>query len=209
MTKTYDTAYLDDNPKKLICGVAYNSRGKYKSKENKRPTHAYSVWRSMLRRCYGPKRHIEHPAYNGCTVSKEWHDFQDFAEWFYNHDFYGMGYQLDKDLLVKGNKVYSPATCCLIPSELNTMLVDSAAARGKHPQGLSFYKLKGSSKGKYKVNIRLGGNKQEYLGYYDCKHEAYRVYKAAKETHVKVKALEWRDRISNEAFTALMNWQLI
>jgi len=78
----------------------------------------------MLRRCYDPKSHIKHPTYKNVTVCKEWHNFQVFAEWF-EAQHKEEWYELDKDLLSRDNKIYSPETCLLIPCSLNSFLPNS------------------------------------------------------------------------------------
>lgn len=87
----------------------------------------YSRWKGMLRRCYDKSFHDTNPAYKGCSVCNEWHNFQNFAKWFdLNYPKDGLDYDLDKDIKVIGNKVYSPETCTFVSSERNRV---AAAAR--------------------------------------------------------------------------------
>lgn len=188
---------------KLIYGVGYNSRGQYKTNENGKKSLVYRTWHNMIQRCYSPKLHLRSPTYIGCTVTEEWLDFQVFAAWFDINEYSGIGYQLDKDILSPNNKVYSPEKCCFIPRELNSLLLDCSASRGKYPQGVNFQKHIGMYKSELSINGRL-----KNLGCFECPSEAYQVYKAAKEAHVRAKALEWKDRISKDVFDALMEWRL-
>jgi hypothetical protein len=103
-----------------VYGVGFIGDGEYKSKENGKHTKAYATWTNMLQRCYDSKCQQRHPTYNGCLVDKNWHNFQNYAQWFeenYPND--GKNYQLDKDRLVKGNKVYGPSTCCFLTPQKN------------------------------------------------------------------------------------------
>ena len=189
--------------KKLIYGVAYNSKGIHKTRTGKKMSLAYRTWFNMIRRCYSPESKNKDPTYVGCSVSYEWHDFQKFASYFYSHPYSELGYQLDKDLLFPNNKIYSPDTCCFVPQELNSLLTDHRSARGAYPQGVYLHSLSGG----FKAQINNNG-KREGLGYYNSPEEAHQVYKIAKERHVKNKALEWANRIEWNVFVALMNWTL-
>ncbi len=189
--------------KRMVEGVAFNSGGKYKVKEGGVKTRSYVKWRAMIMRCYQRKYQEENPSYRDITVADEWLDFQNFAEWFYEHEYHNYGYDLDKDILTKGSKVYSPETCCFVPQELNKLLTDSASSRGGLPQGVCFHKCVGRYAASLNVNYR-----KKHLGYFDCPNEAYQVYKKAKEEHVKVKAMEWRGSIEPRVFTSLMMWEL-
>lgn len=188
---------------KLIFSVGYNSKRKYKTRVDRKYTKAHATWRGMLERCYSSKYHDVQPTYIGCTVSDEWLDYQNFAEWFYNHEYSDLDYHLDKDLLITGNKVYSSETCCFVPRQLNSILNNKSRVRGKYPQGVYLHK----QIGRYNAKVSIDG-KQKCLGYFDCPDDAYQVYKIAKERYVKEKALEWRDRISDDVFQALTNWKL-
>lgn len=97
----------------------YSTRSECKTKKSR----AYEYWSRMLKRCYSTKSpdYCDYGA-KGFTVCEEWHNFQNFAEWFYiqpNHD--RVGYHLDKDLTILGNTVYCPEACEIIPSCINTM----------------------------------------------------------------------------------------
>lgn len=189
--------------KKTIYGVGYNSRGKHQVKKDGKNTVAYSVWQSMLRRCYCPTHQKTHPTYIGCVVVDEWHDFQVFSEWYKNQNYSDCNYQLDKDILYINNKIYSPHTCCLIPKEINVLFADSRATRGSFPQGVYFDKRRN----KYISRLKIS-DKSKYLGAFDCPGKAHQVYKIAKEAHVKIMALKWHSKIDNNVFNALMNWSL-
>lgn len=186
---------------KLSYGVGYNSGGEYKSTVNNKVTKAHIAWLSMMRRCYDSNFHKDNHTYKDCVACPDWNDFQLFARWFYNHPYSNLGYDLDKDLLVVGNKLYSPETCCFVPHELNQLLVDSGKIRGKYPIGVSWQK----QISKYRAYVTIE-NKQKHLGTFHCPNEAHQAYVVAKEAHVKVKANQWRDRIAPEVFDALMAW---
>lgn len=188
---------------KLIYGVGYNSRVPYKASENNIVTKAYHAWYDMLGRCHCPKMQMKNPSYIGCTVHPDWLDFQNFAKWYYGHEYSNMGYDLDKDILHPKSKLYSPETCCFVPRALNILLIDRKKTRGKHPQGVYFSK----SRGKYQAQISIDGETKN-LGRFNCPNEAYQAHKIAKESYVKTKALEWQDRIADNVFEALMNWKL-
>ncbi len=95
-----------------VYGVGFNSGGSFKPSCNSAHTKPYSTWKSMLMRCYSEKYHAKFPSYIDCSVCDEWLDFQVFALWF--TDNYKAGMQLDKDIKVDGNKVYSPSTCLFV-----------------------------------------------------------------------------------------------
>ena len=128
---------------------------------------AYSAWVSMLQRAYDPKLHERYPTYSGVTVCKEWHSFSAFRAWWLNH--YREGFSLDKDLLIAGNRQYSPDACIYVPRWLNTFTIDCGASRGKLPIGVCLNKLAG----KYQSNCSnpITG-KNHNLGYFTTPEEA-------------------------------------
>lgn len=187
----------------LILGVGTNSGGRYKTAIDGKITKSYATWQNMLSRAYCPKVKAQRPTYIGCSVVEEWLEYQEFAEWFENHEYSNHGYQLDKDLLLPDNKIYAPDRCVFVPSQLNNLLLDRGAARGQYPQGVNFYK----DTNRFVARVKVDG-KQEHIGYFDTPQEARQAYKVAKEANVKRMALEWQDRIADNVFQALMDWQL-
>lgn len=188
---------------KLIYGVATNSRGKYKATIDGKITKSYSTWHHMLGRVYCPKLHVRQPTCLGCSVTEKWLEYQEFAEWFENHEYSNHGYELDKDLLLPSNKIYAPDRCVFVPSQLNSLLLGSKAMQGQYKQGVGFDK-RGN---KFVAHIGIGGKKR-HLGSFDTEQEAYSAYKKAKEQYVKDSANHWRDDIADEVYHALMRWQL-
>ena len=182
-------------------GIGFFGVGDFKGFCDGGVTPEYDAWRGMLRRCYSDSVHLKHQSYADCYVCDDWHDFQVFAEWYTSHDYYNLDYHLDKDIIITGNKLYSEETCSLVPAELNALLTDSLAIRGLHPLGVSYNK----SKGKYSSRV-MRNSKCERLGYFDCPNEAHNAYVVAKEAYVKEKALEWKGRIEDRVFNALMAW---
>lgn len=162
----------------------------------------YSVWNGIKQRCYNEYIKCELPSYDGCAMSEDFLFYSKFRAWYNNQ----VGsdqtdYHIDKDLLVKGNKLYSAETCCLLPPEINCALVTSGSRRGQHPLGVIY----NSTKTRYRARIQRG-NKWESLGAYDTPEEAFAAYKPAKEAHIKSLANKWKDKIDQKAFDALMNW---
>ncbi len=114
----------------FVCGVGFIGEGEFEPSTNRRATGKYEVWADMIKRCYYHKRQIKSPTYIGCSVCVEWHNFQVFAKWMSEQDHDGK--QLDKDIKVKGNKVYSPETCMFVTHAENT-----AEAKAKHYEFVS------------------------------------------------------------------------
>lgn len=108
---------------KSVYGIGYYGVGSHIARFNNNKTEEYIKWFSMFVRCYDKKYQEKQPTYIGCSISEEFHNYQNFAEW-YAHYKYECAYplEIDKDLLYEGNKLYSPATCCLIPKEINTTI---------------------------------------------------------------------------------------
>lgn len=117
---------------KLVYGVGFNdvSPVKIKGKHIK----SYLVWRSMISRCYNKNYH-KSINYVVCSVCDEWLTFSNFKSWMEQQDFEGK--ELDKDLLVEGNKTYSPETCCFIPQHINKFMTIRGNDRGIHPLGVT------------------------------------------------------------------------
>lgn len=121
---------IKDKLKPSVYGAGFIGDGTYKAKVNNKTTAAYIAWKGMLQRCYDEKWRKANPYYCGVTVSSDWLNFQLFAEWFYKSlPSDGGKYQLDKDSMVSGNKVYSAETCCLLTQADN---VREAASRADH-----------------------------------------------------------------------------
>ncbi len=119
---------VKDKLKRSVFGFGYIGDGEFSTKDKK----AYSRWSGILKRCYSDDYQIKKPTYKGCTVCDDWLNFQNFAEWFYlNYPDDGDDYQIDKDLKVIGNKIYSPKTCMFVSSVVNSFTSDHGGARGE------------------------------------------------------------------------------
>lgn len=187
-----------------VYGVGYLGIGKYKFKEGGKAVKSYIKWTDMLRRCYSTKEHERHMTYKGCTTDKEWHNFQVFAQWFEeNWKPHMEGWALDKDILVKGNKIYSPETCCFVPPQINLLFCKANSIRGNLPIGLSLCKNKKS----YQVNI-YKNNKMFRIGTFYILEEAFQAYKEAKENYIKEVANKWRGKITEQVYQAMYNYRV-
>ncbi len=115
-----DRPRLRDPLAKTVFGVGCIGVGEHKAHTKGADTKAFSIWRAMLRRCYYRGSQHHQPSYEGGRVAKEWHNFQTFAEWFEeNYPTDGKRYQLDKDIITPGNKVYSPKACSFVTQQEN------------------------------------------------------------------------------------------
>ena len=178
---------------------------KYPITINSVQTKEYVLWKHMLQRCYSDDFKKERPTYEGCQVSENFKSYEYFYEWCHEQVGFGNeGFHLDKDLLVKGNKVYSENTCVFIPQEVNTLLVKSTALRGKHLIGVSWNKKDKA----FVAKARKNKGKSEHLGIFKTEIEAFNAYKQAKEAFVKEQADKWKGKIDERAYNALMNYEV-
>ncbi len=183
----------------LVAGVGYND-GKYPSNNTKE----HSLWRSMLSRCYNEINLKRKPAYRGCSVSENFKNYAYFYEWCNKQIGFGEdGWNLDKDLLIKGNKVYSEDNCVFVPMEINNVIVKADSLRGDLPIGVVFDK----SRNKFQARM-WANNKPKFLGRYETPEEAFTVYKLNKEKHIKKIAEEWKGVIDYRAYEALINYEV-
>ncbi len=114
-------------------GVGFIGYGVHKTTYKRKITRCYSAWIHMFERCYCPKRLARRPKYKGCTVCPEWHNFQVFAEWFYKN--YIDGYELDKDIKINGNKIYSPEACMFVTTADNSEKANAKEYAFLSPKG--------------------------------------------------------------------------
>ena len=185
----------------LVYGVGINDRSCPAKIEGKN-TKEYALWHSMLERCYSKPYLEKRPTYIGCSVSDNFKHYHLFHVWCQTQVGFGKeGYQLDKDLLIKGNKLYSEDTCVFIPKELNVLLTKSAASRGLLPIGVTKH-----GKG-FKTRCSVSG-KEKYLGLFDTPELAFAAYKTFKEAYIKEQAEVYKDSIEPRAYQVLINYKV-
>jgi len=143
----------------------------------------YQKWTHMLTRCYCEKYLHDKPTYKYCTVCDEWLIFSNFKKWMKKQIWQGK--ELDKDILVKGNKIYSPSTCLMVTREINLLISDNLAAKGEYSTGVHLRKFNGRFQARCSVNgIRRN------LGHYRTPQEAEGVYKKFKRALIIETALK-------------------
>ncbi len=180
---------------------------KYPPSVSGRTTKEYMLWCHMLERCYSDTYQKKKPTYEGCEVSDKFKSYEYFYEWCHKQvGFDNQGdenpFHLDKDSLVKGNKVYSESTCVFLPVEINSLLTKSTASRGKHLIGVSWNK-KASA---FVAMVSKNKGKREWLGSFNTELEAFNAYKTAKESFVREQANKWKGKIDDRAYNALMKY---
>ena len=165
-----------------VYGHGYLGEGKYKTRENGKITDEYDIWHDMLKRCYDPKYQKKKPTYKGCKVEDYLLNFQHMGKWIEDnyYEVPGERMELDKDILCKGNKIYSRETCIFVPQRINSLFTKSDKSRGNSPIGTT-----PNSSGNYVAQCCDGNGKKIRLGTYSTKEEAFRVYKQYKENLIK------------------------
>lgn len=166
---------------------ATTGKGKYNTMKDKL---AHRKWVDMLRRCYGN----ENPSYIDCTVCEEWLSFQNFADWYYNN--YVEGWFLDKDILCKGNKVYSPDTCCFVPHLINSQFKIIPAKKCGVTQGV-----------RKRFNKFLVRYDNVYIGSFNTEQEASICYYNNKLKVIKNLAEKFKSQLSHNVYKTLINYE--
>ena len=187
-----------------VCGVGIIGT-KYPISEGGRNTKWYVLWKSMLERCYSDSFKKKYPTYEGCEVSDNFKSYEYFYEWCHKQiGFSNQGWHLDKDLLTKGNKVYSESTCVFIPAEINLLLTKCTASRGERLIGVCWHN---ASKA-FVAQVGKSKGRSGWLGCFNTELEAFNAYKVAKEAFVKEQANKFKSQIDDRAYEALMNYEV-
>ena len=190
---------MTNKNKATVCGVGITVDEVVTDKDGK-ILKEYSLWTSMLNRSYSEKYQSRFPSYKGSSVSDNFKYYPYFKDWCNNQKGYGIeGWELDKDILVKGNKVYSEDTCCFVPKEINQIFTGNSKTNSTLPQGVCLHKRFG----KYFSTLSTDKGRK-YLGYFSTPEEALIVYKRAKEDYIKYLANKWKDQIDPRVYEALV-----
>lgn len=175
-----------------VYNKGFIGQGEYNYKNSK---HIYQCWVTIFQRCYSG----DFENYNDCNIDKSWYSFQNFAKWYDNN--YVKDWQLDKDILNKGNKIYSEKTCCFVPKSINVAFTNSKKVRGKYPIGVSI------QKGVFYAHININSD-LKHLGIFNTAEEAFKTYKKEKEKYLKSLADKYKDQLKKEVYKAIINYKI-
>jgi hypothetical protein len=165
----------------------------------------YHAWTNMLARGYSEKYRLKRPTYKNVTVCEQWHLFSTFKRWMEEQDYEGK--QLDKDILVLGNKEYNPATCVFVSQGVNSFLIESDASRGECKIGCCWHKA--NNKFMAQCNNPFTG-KNEYIGYYTdelAAHEAWLTRKI--EYAYALAAIQTDERVAKALIDRYENYEVV
>jgi len=154
------------------------------------------LWNNVKERCTeGSATQAGSPNYRGAI--NDFDGFQKFAEWNRKQVGYGLGYDLDADMLKNGTKRYSEKTCLLVPSALNRFIQSYGKSITGLPQGVVH------SKSGFKAACELqdeNGKTQVIL----YKHFKSNELELATIAYVEAKnkcADIWRERLESDRYT--------
>lgn len=182
-----------------INGIGLYEDGEFPREVDGQLTHLYKKWCAMLVRvAYDSKRK---PHYAGVTICEEFTRFQSFAKWASQqrgHD--DPSWELDKDMIEPGNRVYAPDKCTFVPAEINILLTNSKRSRGQFPIGVT-----AERNGRYRAACWIDGKRVRLFGFTtpEC---AFAVYKVIKELNVKRVAEKYRGEVDGRVYQRLMNF---
>ena len=184
---------------------------KYKAKINDELVKEYLTWKTMLKRCFDKKYKETHPTYDDVTCCKEWLLYENFYEWLHSQPNFDKWYNnedwhLDKDILIKNNKIYSPETCCLVSQNINSLFLKNQSRRGSFPIGVA--KIERGFQAKCRNPFIKW--KLEALGTYSTPQKAFKAYKKRKEFYIKQMAKTEYEagNITKSCYEAMMCYEV-
>lgn len=181
-----------------VSGVGYHG---ILYKNNKQES--FRRWKNMINRCYNGAVHERQPGYEKCTVCAEWLNYSNFKLWYDEniapYKELEMNVELDKDILIKGNTVYSPETACLVPKFINDLFIGSVSDQREYPPGVYFDK----DNQKYRACMSFMGSNIK-LGTFDSPEAAFSRYKEYKEDFIKDIAEQYRGKLPDKVYRAMM-----
>lgn len=183
---------------------------KYPVTKDGKTTKEYVAWNNMLKRCFDKNLKSKHYTYQDVCCCEEWLFYENFYEWVHSQDNFekwsiGEKWSLDKDILLKGNKIYAPNTCCLIPQNVNKLFTKRNAHRGDLPIGVTRRKDKYIAQCDNPIT-----NKKEHLGMHYTSKSAFQAYKKRKENIIKqVAEFEYLNgNITKQCYEAMLSYEV-
>lgn len=184
---------------------------KYPTHINCKNTKEYHAWTEMLRRCFDESHRNRQPTYKKVTCCEEWLNYENFYEWLhsqpnFNKWFNGNRWAIDKDILNKRNKTYSPDSCCLVPQNINCLFLKRESERGKYPIGVRYRENYGFIASCHNPFT----DRNEEIGFYSTPEKAFSAYKIYKEDIIKrVANIEYKaGNITKECYKAMINYEV-
>lgn len=186
---------------KTVYNKGFIGEGPHKPNEIKK----YNTWKCLIERIY-IDRGDKYKNYQKCSICKKWLNYQNFAGW-YENSYYKVKNEImtiDKDIICKGNKIYSPEKCVFVPQRINNLFCKSDSARGKYPIGV-YYKKENN---KFISSLKGLNNKRIYLGSFDSVKKAFLAYKERKEKVIKKVAEKYKNKIPKKLYNAMCNYKV-
>jgi hypothetical protein len=164
-----------------------------------------SRWKGIIDRCTPSKQKGKYGSYVGCSLCEEWKDFQNFCEWCLENKICE-GMDIDKDVLIKGNKVYSPETCIIIPSEINSRLNFNIPLRDTL-MGVTKNVLRNGYS--YKARFGKGDSGRVELGTFKTELEAHQAWANYRKSLIIPLVEQYKYAITDKAYQALKNYSFL
>jgi len=129
----------------------------------------YRKWADMIRRCYSNNNNTKFACYNGVTVNPIWHRFSNFKKWMEQQPYwFDENMELDKDILIEGNREYGPDTCVFIPRKVNNFF----KSNNNHASGVIYTKNRWQAVFSDKYFGRFLSKEEAHLAYLNAKIKA-------------------------------------
>lgn len=213
ITEVYDInverGEFRDRMQPSVCGVGY---GVLRSDSKKA---SFKAWHNMLNRCYSYDKVDKYITYGDCEVCDHWKNFRNFDAWYITTFPEGVDikFELDKDMQIKGNRIYSPETCIWIPKKINQYIND---VKGAHSvtgyKGVSPISKTGIDviEGKYEVRCADGKGKRVYLGTVTDLEVGSKMYIEYKQSQLRLLAKEYLNKglIPEEIFDIICRHEI-
>ena len=175
---------------------------------NKRLKNLHSM---MVSRCYDDKYLQRNPNYKGCTVSEDFYELENFMiniRKVSNFEVWATqeGWQLDKDLFVQNNKVYSVATCCFLPKKLNITFQGGGQKKGNDlPNGVVVGKARVGA-ATYIAQCVGDKGSNRHVGTYTTAEEAFIAYSKAKQRLVARLTFDYFEHLDDITIDKLLSY---
>lgn len=155
---------------------------------------SYRCWYNIIGRCNlkeYQENHIYY-TYKDVEVCSDWLMYENFEKWYDKNNWNSLeDLELDKDILVKGNKIYSPEACVFVPQRINVLFTNRKNKRGMYLIGVDYRETVN------KYYAKLNCIKHHHIGCFNTELEAFYAYKNAKESYIKQVAEEYKSKYPN------------